>query len=551
MTTPTVTVTSRFLRLDQLVMPPRPLRGSIEEAGIVALAESIRKVGQLEPILVREVERDRYEIVAGQRRALAIARTGGLVEAKVAPYGTDVAVAENLGREALTPMEEARAYQRLVEEGLDAQEIAARVGRSHAHVAGRIRLASLDADTLALLTAGRIGYREAGLLAGVSADVRAKAVARMSTGRFVERWDYADVLDCIEEVAHELSDAPFDTTDENLMPAVGSCLRCPLNTGVQRDLFEARTATCLGVPCFKEKARRSAEVTRADAIEKGRLVLDGEEGERAARSGFTRLTSTCHEWARAHPPAEGELAARALTWGDVLTRSGREDIVPVLVIHDEAGVMRVTPMLRDRDKLRLLAGVDEAAGDEARADADVEDPSAKAKAEAAELRRKEIVDGTFRRLCEIAAEPLLDDASTIVLAARALASVSSSRVVEALCLRREWAKKGADAHHAIDVALLRRDPATAAGVIFELVLVTEREDALAKPHAGSLVHDLLDALEIDVAAVKGEVKRDLAKRDDDEAAKRGEGRVRKRRAKKSETVVPESAPESAETGATQ
>ena len=111
-------------------------------------------------------------------------------------------------------------------------------------------------------------------------------------------------------------------------------------------------------------------------------------------------------------------------------------------------------------------------------------------------------------------------------------------------MRREWSKRGADHVHAVRTQL-DKDGALAMGVIAELVVLVHREDALAKRTVGSVVHDLLDALEVDVSEVRAEVKRDLEKRDDAEAAKRGEGRVRKRRAKKGEQTVIAEATESA------
>lgn len=179
----TITITSRMIPLSQLDLPVRPLRALIDADRVRELAASIRAVGQLEPILVREKPGGRFDLVAGHKRALAVAMVGlDLVEAKVAPYGADAAVAENTAREDLTPLEEARAYRRLLDdEGLDVEEIAARVGRSPTRVAARLRLAYLDDTTLALLADGRIGYREAAFLAGVHTDELRAYAATLDT----------------------------------------------------------------------------------------------------------------------------------------------------------------------------------------------------------------------------------------------------------------------------------------------------------------------------------------------------------------------------------
>lgn len=539
----TISVTSRMIPLSLIDMPARPLRSRVDADRVRELTASIRKVGQLEPALVRETGAGRYQIVAGHKRALAVAAAGlDLLEVKVAPYGLDAAIAENTARRDLTPVEEARAYQRLVDEdGLDVAEIAARCGRPPAHVAGRLRLASLDADTIALLAADRIGYAGAALLAGVSADTRAKVVAQMQAARFVQTFSVADIIDRLEDVARELDDAPFDTADEALSPAIGACTRCPHNTGTQRDLFEARTATCLDVPCFREKARRSTEQRRDAALAKGVTVIEGEAAERVVRggSGYVRLEAPAMEYARAHPDAG---LTRAPSWYEVLTASGREDIVPVLVVHEEGGAPRASLYLRERDKARLLGAVDEAASDEAAKDAEVDDPDARAKAEAKAKRAEEVEAITLRRLAETLADPSIDGDTAMYIACRALVAATSQRHLETLTLRREWAKKGADYAFAIEEHV-RRDLGLAFGVIAEIVLYSERVALLSKASVGTVVGDLIEAIEIDVAAIKGEVRRDLAKRDDEEAAKAGKGRVRKRRPKKAEQVeITETAP---------
>lgn len=128
------------------------------------------------------------------------------------------------------------------------------------------------------------------------------------------------------------------------------------------------------------------------------------------------------------------------------------------------------------------------------------------------------------------------------IACRALVAATSQRHLETLTLRREWAKKGADYAFAIEEHV-RRDLGLAFGVIAEIVLYSERVALLSKASVGTVVGDLIEAIEIDVAAIKGEVRRDLAKRDDEEAAKAGKGRVRKRRPKKAEQAeITETAP---------
>lgn len=111
------------------------------------LAASVEECGVLQPLLVRPLGRSSWEVVAGRRR-LAAARTVGLAEvpcverALTDDQAAEVALAENLHRRQLSPIEEALAYARLRDQGLQGQQIAVKVGKSGAHIS----------TTLALLT---------------------------------------------------------------------------------------------------------------------------------------------------------------------------------------------------------------------------------------------------------------------------------------------------------------------------------------------------------------------------------------------------------------
>ena len=123
-------------------------RDQFDEESLGALAESIREVGVLQPVLVRPVG-DGYEIVAGERRWRAARRVGlqtipALVRETDDSSALEQALVENLQREELNPLEEAAAYQQLIEDfGLTHEQIAARAGRSRAAVSNTLRLLAL------------------------------------------------------------------------------------------------------------------------------------------------------------------------------------------------------------------------------------------------------------------------------------------------------------------------------------------------------------------------------------------------------------------------
>jgi len=133
-------------------LKPSPYQPRLKKEGLEELAESIREKGVLQPLLVREITPGLYEIVAGERRFQA-ARLAGLEKIPVivkdlSPQeALELALIENLQREDLNPIEEARGYQRLMQEfGLTQEEVAQRVGKSRAAVANTLRLLRLPED---------------------------------------------------------------------------------------------------------------------------------------------------------------------------------------------------------------------------------------------------------------------------------------------------------------------------------------------------------------------------------------------------------------------
>lgn len=124
-------------------------RTNFDEASLEELAESIRYYGVLQPLLVRMLPDDKYELVAGERR-LRAAKIAGLhtVPVLIRKYTleemTEIALIENVQRENLNPVEEARAYHLLMEKyGLTQEQLSERIGRSRPHIANFLRLLRL------------------------------------------------------------------------------------------------------------------------------------------------------------------------------------------------------------------------------------------------------------------------------------------------------------------------------------------------------------------------------------------------------------------------
>jgi len=157
-------------------------RHAMDPERLDELAESIRAQGVIQPIVVREIAKDRYELIAGERRWRA-AQKAGLSEipalVKVVPDQAVVAMAliENIQRENLSPLEEAQALSRLIEEfHLTQQETADAVGRSRPAVSNLLRLLDLPAEIKRLLDERKLDMGHARALATLP-EARATALA--------------------------------------------------------------------------------------------------------------------------------------------------------------------------------------------------------------------------------------------------------------------------------------------------------------------------------------------------------------------------------------
>ena len=160
------------LRVSQIEPNRSQPRKTFDKDALEELADSIRQYGLIQPIMVQKRE-GYYEIIAGERRWRACMKAG-LKEVPVIIREYDdqkimeLSLIENLQREDLNPMEEARAYKRLMEEfGLTQEEIAGRVSKSRPVIANALRLLKLDERVQAMVEQGEISMGHARALASV------------------------------------------------------------------------------------------------------------------------------------------------------------------------------------------------------------------------------------------------------------------------------------------------------------------------------------------------------------------------------------------------
>ncbi|HEY0517162.1 MAG TPA: ParB/RepB/Spo0J family partition protein [Solirubrobacteraceae bacterium] len=180
----------RELPLELIVPNPRQPRREFDREALEALAGSLDEQGVLQPVLVRPRPGGTYELVAGERRWRAAQIAGlekipALVREREDVAALEAALIENMAREDLNPIEEARACAALVEElGLSRKEIGRRVGRSRVAVSNLVRLLDLPDEAVELIERGALseGHGRALLLADDHAARRSLARAAAAGG---------------------------------------------------------------------------------------------------------------------------------------------------------------------------------------------------------------------------------------------------------------------------------------------------------------------------------------------------------------------------------
>ncbi len=188
---------SQTLRLTEISPNKNQPRTDFDDSAISELAESIKQHGVLQPLLVRPMEGGGYQIVAGERRWRA-SRMAGLTEVPVYikeltdEQTAQLALVENLQREDLNPVEEAKGYKELMDKyGYTQEQVSKIVGKSRPAIANSIRILSLDATTLGLVREREISVGHAKVLAGVEdenlrADLAIKVKRDLLTVRNLE-----------------------------------------------------------------------------------------------------------------------------------------------------------------------------------------------------------------------------------------------------------------------------------------------------------------------------------------------------------------------------
>jgi ParB family chromosome partitioning protein len=253
--------------LDAVQPNPRQPRQVFDEDAMAELVHSIREVGLLQPVVVRPLGGERYELIMGERRMRA-AREAGLTElpAIVRASGDDVmlrdALLENLHRAQLNPLEEANAYDQLLQDfACTHDELASRIGRSRPQISNTLRLLKLPALVQRRIAAGVLSAGHARALLGLE---DAAAQERLAQRIVAEGLSVRSVEEIVSFGAEE---ATPERPRRNRAPVAPKLEVLAARLG---DRFETRVKVDLG----KSKGRITVEFASIDDLERIVALMD-------------------------------------------------------------------------------------------------------------------------------------------------------------------------------------------------------------------------------------------------------------------------------------
>jgi ParB family chromosome partitioning protein len=296
------------LPLSVLIPPTTNPRKLFREDSLADLTASIAEKGVLFPLLARPAKGGKFEVICGSRRlkaAQAVAKLGGTPATRVETVpvvvkeisdaeASEIQIVENLQRDDLHFLDEAKAYAELLRQNpsMTPELLAEKVGKSKAYVHQRLSLTRLIPKLSQLAEEEKLSVGVALMLSRLSEKVQEAAVRWLQ-----KNWSFSrenrmtarNVQEFLErEVYVDLKRAPFDTADADLLSKAGPCTTCPKQTGNSPLLFPEikQNATCSDPLCFREKcqalvALRQKEFPKAVKITHGHV--DWEEQKKLSK----------------------------------------------------------------------------------------------------------------------------------------------------------------------------------------------------------------------------------------------------------------------------
>jgi ParB family transcriptional regulator, chromosome partitioning protein len=269
-------VALREVPLAAIEPSPSQPRVQFDEESLGELTASIRELGVLQPILLREVASGRYQLIAGERRWRAARRAGLAAIPAIIRTADDrgvveQALVENLQRKDLTPLEEAAAFQQLIEDfGMTHDEVATRVGKSRSAITNTIRLLQLPPAIQRFVVEGQLTAGHARALLGTPDRSYQERLARLAVE---EQWTVRQV----EEAVKHRRDEPAADGREPPRSRIGPSLRAPGLIELEELLAEYLN-TRVSISMRGAKGKLAIEFATLEDLERiYRLITEGNE----------------------------------------------------------------------------------------------------------------------------------------------------------------------------------------------------------------------------------------------------------------------------------
>lgn len=351
--------------LDDIVASPFNPRQARNSDADDELADSVREVGVLEPILVRPLQMQpgespfggqRYELVFGHRRWRAAREAGLLTVPAMIRELSDADSAqlqaiENLQREDLTAIDEARGYAAFLQaHGINKDQLAERIGKSRTHVYNRLKLAELEPGAAQALLEGKINTSTAEQIARIPAQHQGKALAiALETFPFATKRSFRKVRDeLLEKFTLDLKTAIFDTSDALLVELAGACTTCPKRSGQTPELYgdiihrdeplykwgksqNGSADICTDPDCFAAKKKAHLTNARHEIEAKGTTVVAGSAAQAAVdaqgnvKGAYIALSDVRAEMAKLKKNPRKSLAGADLPPPEIVTIQNPRD----------------------------------------------------------------------------------------------------------------------------------------------------------------------------------------------------------------------------------
>ena len=267
-----------ILDLETIEPNPNNPRKSFDPEALEQLAQSIREVGLLQPLVVERLEKnERYRIICGERRWRAaklagLKRVPAMVETTLTPAQiAEIMLIENLQRKDLDPIEEARAYQALLKEHDYTQEaLAEKLGVSQGHIANRLRLLELPDSVKENISRGIISPSHGRVLAGFK-NLPERVLKRATETITEEQVPVSKAVETVMRVIAEEGKPLFNDYDGKLEFKTDQCEKCGFRVMGNRWGYGNESPYCIKPSCWEKKQqeiRRERELALADRVQK-------------------------------------------------------------------------------------------------------------------------------------------------------------------------------------------------------------------------------------------------------------------------------------------